>query len=74
MRMDYHKLRRLSVAMILVAIAALLATLIPGLGVERNGATRWLDLGFIDIQPSEFAKLALIVYISAWLAGRGSRY
>ena len=71
MRMDYHKLRRLSVGMILVAIALLLATLVPGLGVERNGATRWLDLGFIEIQPSEFAKLALIVYISAWLAGRG---
>ena len=74
MRMDYHKLRRLSVGMILVAIALLLATLIPGLGVERNGATRWLDLGFIEIQPSEFAKLALIVYISAWASWPRSKY
>ncbi len=72
MRLDYRRLRALSVPMMLLALAGLLAVLIPGLGVERNGASRWLDLGPLSVQPSEFAKLALIVYISAWLASRGS--
>jgi len=71
MRMDYHRLRYLSVPMMLAALVGLLAVLVPGIGVERNGAARWLDLGPITLQPSEFAKLAMIVYISAWLASRG---
>ena len=70
MRMDYHRLRYLSVPMMAVALVGLLAVLLPGVGVERNGASRWLDLGLLEIQPSEFAKLAIIVYISAWLASR----
>ncbi len=73
MRLDYRRLRALSVPMMLLALAGLLAVLIPGLGVERNGASRWLELGPLSVQPSEFAKLALIVYISAWLASRGSQ-
>ena len=71
MRLGYQRLRALSVAMLLLALAGLLAVLIPGLGVERNGASRWLELGPLSVQPSEFAKLAVIVYMSAWLASRG---
>ena len=71
MRMDYRRLRYLSVFMMLIALAGLAAVLVPGLGVERNGASRWLNLGPVDVQPSEFAKLAVIVYIAAWLASRG---
>ncbi len=73
MQLDYRRLRTLSVPMMLLALAGLLAVLIPGAGVERNGASRWLELGPISLQPSEFAKLAVIVYISAWLASRGDR-
>ena len=73
MRMDYHRLRALSVPIMAIALAGLLAVLIPGVGVERNGASRWLELGPLSVQPSEFAKLALIIYISAWLASRGKQ-
>jgi len=72
MRIDYNRLRALSVPMMAAALVGLLAVLVPGIGVERNGASRWLELGPVAVQPSEFAKLAVIIYISAWLAARGS--
>jgi len=69
MQMDYQFLRTLSVPMLLLALTLLLLVLTP-IGVEHNGARRWLDVGPIEFQPSEFAKLAIIVYISAWLSSR----
>jgi cell division protein FtsW len=71
MRMDYNRLRVLAVPMLLIALAGLVLVLIPGVGVERNGATRWLVFGPVSIQPSEFAKLAVLIYIAAWLSSRG---
>ncbi|HWQ29129.1 MAG TPA: putative lipid II flippase FtsW [Dehalococcoidia bacterium] len=71
MRSDYHALRVLSPLLMFVALAALILVLVPGIGIERNGAQRWIAIGpFPALQPSEFAKLALIVYVSAWLAGK----
>jgi len=72
MRIDYNHLRTWSVPMLLIALAGLLLVLSP-MGVERNGAQRWIELGPAAVQPSEFAKLAVIVYISAWLASRGDQ-
>ncbi|MBQ8552463.1 MAG: putative lipid II flippase FtsW [Clostridia bacterium] len=46
-----------------------LLCLVPIIGVERNGAKRWLDLGFTDIQPSEFMKLGLVLML-AWFCDR----
>lgn len=73
MKSDYRQLRVISPLLMLAAILALFAVLVPGIGMERNGATRWISLGgpIPPLQPSEFAKLALIVYVAAWLAGRG---
>jgi cell division protein FtsW len=71
MKMDYNRLRVLSLPMMLIALVALVLVLVPGIGVERNGAARWLELGPISIQPSEYAKLALVIYIAAWLTSRG---
>jgi cell division protein FtsW len=71
MRLDYARLRSLSVPMLAIAVVGLLLVLIPGIGTNVNGSSRWLVLGPVSIQPSEFAKLAVIIYISAWLASRG---
>jgi len=46
----------------LVALALLVAVLIPGLGREVNGARRWLNLPSVGVQPSELMKLAVVLY------------
>jgi len=71
MRIDYNRLRAWSVPMLLLAFVGLVLVLVPGVGVERNGAARWLIFGPVSLQPSEFAKLAVVIYIAAWLASRG---
>lgn len=71
MRTDYHRLRGVSPLLMLAALAGLAAVLAPSLGVNRYGASRWIALGPLPpIQPSEFAKLALIIYVSAWLSSK----
>jgi cell division protein FtsW len=72
MQMDYNHLRILSIWMLVGALAGLLLVLSP-MGTDINGARRWIDVGPISLQPSEFAKLAIVVYISAWLSSRGSQ-
>ncbi len=46
-----------------------LAVFIPGLGMTHGGATRWLDLGFTTIQPSEVFKIGFVIYIATLLSG-----
>lgn len=72
-RVDYRSLKPWAVPAFLVSIGFLVALLIPGVGTNVYGATRWIDLGFASFQPSEMAKLAMILYFSAWLSARGVR-
>lgn len=65
-RLDYKRLAKLSPIIIGVAIFLLLGVLIAG--QEINGSKRWIDLGFFDLQASEFAKLAFIIYLASWLS------
>ncbi len=54
-----------------VVVAALLGlVLIPGVGRAVGGAQRWLPIGPLAVQPSEFAKLVCVLYMARWLAGR----
>jgi cell division protein FtsW len=48
--------------LLLVSLALLVLVVVPGVGVQVSGATRWIDLGPIQIQPSEPAKLALVLW------------
>lgn len=73
-RLDYAVLRRFSPLILLVALTLLAAVLIPGIGHRANGAARWIQLGPLPpLQPSEFAKLAMVIYIAAWLAAKGDQ-
>ncbi|HVR36814.1 MAG TPA: rod shape-determining protein RodA [Methylomirabilota bacterium] len=57
---DYHVLSRWAMIAYWVAILLLILVLIPGIGKVIFGARRWIDLGFFNLQPSEFAKLAFL--------------
>jgi cell division protein FtsW len=67
-RSGYRSLRHLSPMLVLVSIGSLLAVLVVGQSI--NGARRWLQLGPAVFQPSELAKLALLVFAAAYLARR----
>ena len=72
MRLDYQYLKYWSPFFMLLTLSALIAILVPNFGVESNGALRWLKIGPLPpIQPSEFAKLAVLIYMAAWLPSRG---
>ncbi|WP_231871100.1 putative lipid II flippase FtsW [Halioglobus sp. HI00S01] len=53
-----------------IALALLILVLIPGVGREVNGSQRWLPLGPFTLQPSEFAKLAMVVYLAGYMVRR----
>ncbi|MGI9606800.1 MAG: putative lipid II flippase FtsW [Acidimicrobiales bacterium] len=65
--LDHRWLRRLTLPALLATLGLLLAVLTP-LGVNVNGAQRWLRLGAIQFQPSELAKLTLVLYAAHVLA------
>ncbi len=67
---DYHKFYNLAIPILLTAIGLLFLVFIPGIGVKLLGASRWIDLKFILLQPSEFVKLALAIYLSAWFSSK----
>ena len=68
MHIDYHRLRRLAVPFLFCCIALLVVVLIPGVGSHAGGASRWLRLPGFSVQPSELAKLGLVLYMAHSLA------
>src|SRR3990167_4416206 len=68
-KIDYHYLQKLGIPILVVSFLLLLLVLLPGIGTVTNGARRWIRLGdTFAIQPSEFAKLAVIIFVSAYIA------
>ncbi|GIW16878.1 MAG: cell division protein FtsW [Tepidiforma sp.] len=68
-RLDYRRLRPLAVPLMGITIVLLVAVIV--IGVEGGGARRWIGVGELTLQPAEFAKLTVIIYLAAWLASRG---
>jgi cell division protein FtsW len=75
MRLDHRLLsdRRVVLALVLISLILLAATLVPGVGRMVNGSRRWLRLSMVSFQPSELAKFALVVYLSYFIAKKGER-
>ena len=71
-RIDFRHLRYLAIPIFVITLALLIAVLIPGIGAEINGARRWIVVpGVGSLQPAEFAKLAVVLYLAHWLDRRG---
>jgi rod shape determining protein RodA len=64
-----QQLMRLAIPLYLVGLALLVATALPGLGISKKGATRWLHIG-ITIQPSEIMKIAMPLMLAWWFQRR----
>ena len=75
MRIDHRLLsdQRVVIALLALSLVLLAATLVPGVGRMINGSRRWLRLGMFSFQPSELAKVALVVYMSYSIAKKGAR-
>lgn len=69
-RIPLNMLRSLSSVLLVLAMVSLVVVLIPGIGKEVNGSMRWISLGIMNIQPSEFAKLATVIYMASYLDRR----
>ncbi len=65
---NYKKLYTLALPLLLVAIGLLMAVFIPGIGVSVLGAHRWINLRIGVLQPAEFVKLTLAIYLAAWFS------
>ena len=65
---DYRDLRALAKPLMLLSIFLLVVVLIPGIGKLSFGARRWFHIGSFYFQPSEFAKLAILLYVADYMA------
>jgi cell division protein FtsW len=64
---------KLAPALLAIAFVLLLAVLVPGLGIQVNGARRWLGAAALQFQPSEIMKVALVLYAARYLATHPKR-
>ncbi|MGQ9687318.1 MAG: putative lipid II flippase FtsW [Desulfobaccales bacterium] len=61
---DYHRYKRWVYWLLLLALIGLVLVFVPGLGAKVRGAARWIRLGPLTLQPSEFAKLAMVIFLA----------
>lgn len=73
MNIKLNSYRKLALPLMLASVGLLIAVLIPDVGVKVNGAMRWFQIGPVRLQPSEIAKLALILYLAHALARQNNR-
>lgn len=70
-RIGYWRLRQLAAPMLLACVVLLLLVWAPVIGHNLNGASRWVGKGMFQFQPSELAKMALVIYLGALLSRPG---
>ncbi len=65
-RINHNLLRKLAFFILLGAVIANLLLFFPGIALYHGGASRWINVGPLSFQPSEFMKIAFIIYVAAW--------
>lgn len=73
MNVDYRIWRKYANIGLIIAFVLLVAVLVPGIGVVRGGARSWLGIASFGIQPSEFMKLAMVLFVAKSLADQPAR-
>lgn len=71
LKIRYTFWKTMATPILIIALALLVLVLVPGIGTKLGGARSWFNVGGISFQPSEVAKLALIIYLSAWMSKHG---
>lgn len=71
-KINYRRWRTLALPILILAIGLLVLVFVPGIGYGLKGAQRWVHFRSLTFQPSEFLKLALIIYLAAWFGERSS--
>ncbi len=72
-KFEYRYWQRMAIPLFVVAAVLLVLVFVPGIGTKVKGSNRWLDLRVLRFQPSELAKLVVIIGMSAWMARFGRR-
>jgi len=67
-KIDYTFYKKKANLILFICFVLLVLVLIPGIGTVRNGSRSWFGIGSLGIQPSEFAKIGLIIFVSKYLA------
>lgn len=70
---DYRKFKPFAFACLILSILLLLMVYMPGIGERFGGAGRWVKLGPISFQPSEFVKVLFLIYVAGWLEAKGEQ-
>ncbi|MRG85492.1 stage V sporulation protein E [Salinibacillus xinjiangensis] len=70
MNVPYQKWREYSNIILIVCFLLLIAVLIPGIGMVRGGARSWIGVGAFSVQPSEFMKIGLIIFLAKLLSDK----
>jgi cell division protein FtsW len=73
LKLGHERLEKLAVPLVLLSVALLVLVHVPGLGHAAGGARRWLRIGPFQLQPSELAKIAFVVWLARALARRQDR-
>lgn len=68
--LDYRKLYNFALPILILSILFLVLVFVPGIGVYLLGSHRWINFKFFLLQSSEFAKLALSIYLAAWFSSK----
>ena len=70
-KIDYQQFRWMSIFVLAGSVVLMLLVFVPGIGKTGGGAARWIKLGLVRFQPSEIAKVGIILYFAARLSKRG---
>ncbi|MFH1460805.1 MAG: putative lipid II flippase FtsW [Patescibacteria group bacterium] len=72
-RIDYHRWQKLAFPLLIFSLILLILVFIPSIGYSHAGARRWINLGIGSLQPFEFVKITLILYLAALLSKKGEK-